>query len=271
MALGEWNIAFQPYGEAWRSRRRIFHSGMQLSAVPKYEGAQLRQTRIFLKQLAADSDDLGTIVRGYVAHTRLAYIICVAHEYTRTVGAVIMDVVYGIQVTGTRDKYITVAEDVVERISSAAMPGKFLVDSIPSCTLHKSFRYEYRLTSMLTVRYIPRWLPGSDFHKMAASFRAVIGKLVEDPMQELEKAMVCCLYDALCAKFDTLLSGCRNSQDMLRLRAARREQRRQRGTNHNQRSGSTDVSRFGVHITSLNDVHVLLRSQYSWGRHCRLN
>jgi len=67
--MGGWNFALQTYGEPWRTRRRMFHSGMQLSIVPKYEGLQLRQARVFLKQLAADSDDLATIVRGYVFPT----------------------------------------------------------------------------------------------------------------------------------------------------------------------------------------------------------
>lgn len=66
MGLAEWNISVQTYGDPWRSRRRIFHSELHVTAVPKYQGVQFRQARLFLKQLAADTSDLSASVRGYV-------------------------------------------------------------------------------------------------------------------------------------------------------------------------------------------------------------
>jgi len=54
---------------------------------------------------------------------------------TRTVSATITDVVYGIQVTGTGNRFIAVADEVDRLASSAALPGKFLVDAIPARAL----------------------------------------------------------------------------------------------------------------------------------------
>ena len=48
-----------------------------------------------------------------------------------------MDVVYGIQVTGSTDRYITNAEKVAQMLVAAVLPGAFLVDLIP---LRMSFR-----------------------------------------------------------------------------------------------------------------------------------
>lgn len=42
-----------------------------------------------------------------------------------------MDVVYGIQVTGSTDRYITMAEKVAKMLEEAVLPGAFLVDLIP--------------------------------------------------------------------------------------------------------------------------------------------
>lgn len=52
-------------------------------------------------------------------------------RFSRAVGATIMDVVYGIQVTGIADEYITMAEKSLEMISAAMLPGAYLVDLLP--------------------------------------------------------------------------------------------------------------------------------------------
>ena len=52
------------YGSTWRKYRRMFHSQMHSNAVPKYQSVQLRQARIFLKNLLADSSDVSASVRG---------------------------------------------------------------------------------------------------------------------------------------------------------------------------------------------------------------
>ena len=42
-----------------------------------------------------------------------------------------MDFVYGIQVTGSNDQYITMAEKVGQMLAAAALPAAFLVGLIP--------------------------------------------------------------------------------------------------------------------------------------------
>lgn len=49
----------------------------------------------------------------------------------RAVGATIVDVIYGVQVTGTADRHITVPEKLVGMFSAAILPGAYLVDIIP--------------------------------------------------------------------------------------------------------------------------------------------
>lgn len=45
-----------------------------------------------------------------------------------------MDVVYGIQITGTTDPYIARPEKVMQLADSAIKPGAYLVDLLPLCT-----------------------------------------------------------------------------------------------------------------------------------------
>ena len=54
----------------------------------------------------------------------------------RVVGAIIMDVTYGIQVTGMDDSYIEIAEKVLQLAASAMLPGSFLVDMVPIRASH---------------------------------------------------------------------------------------------------------------------------------------
>jgi len=54
----------------------------------------------------------------------------------RVVGATIIDVVYGIQVTGVDDPHITIAGKVLQLLGLAMIPGSFLVDVLPFRAFH---------------------------------------------------------------------------------------------------------------------------------------
>ena len=44
-----------------------------------------------------------------------------------------MNMIYGIEVVGKDDPYVTIAEEVGQYFSLAVLPGSFMVDYIPSC------------------------------------------------------------------------------------------------------------------------------------------
>lgn len=48
-------------------------------------------------------------------------------------GQLIMMSVYGIQVRSRKDRYIKVAQAVMDAVSEAAKPGAYLVDAFPFC------------------------------------------------------------------------------------------------------------------------------------------
>ena len=53
-------------------------------------------------------------------------------HYIRLLGATITKAVYGLESRGRDDKYLKIADDVVRRGATAAVPGAFLVDIIPA-------------------------------------------------------------------------------------------------------------------------------------------
>lgn len=101
-----------------------------------------------------------------------------------------MDIVYGIQVAEKNDRYIPAAEDFVERISAASLPGAFLVDAFPARASLLWFSSHLELIIGDKVRHIPRWFPGAEFLKLASQFRTLSEEVMEEPMREVERTMV---------------------------------------------------------------------------------
>lgn len=58
-------------------------------------------------------------------------------------GSNILSTAYGIEVLPSSDPYVAVAEDALDSIAKVAVPGAFLVESIP------------------LLKYIPEWFPGT--------------------------------------------------------------------------------------------------------------
>ena len=128
MGLEDWDFVLRPYGERWRKERRIFHSQMNMNSAPKFQSVQVHQARLFLKQLVDHLNELALSVRGYVYKVFKRRL---PDPIFRVVGATIIDVVYGIQVTGITDPYIMRPEKSINMIAAAIMPGAFLVDLFP--------------------------------------------------------------------------------------------------------------------------------------------
>ena len=135
MDFGSWDFAVFRYGSTWRKYRRMFHSQMHSNAVHKYRSVQMRQARLFLQQLVTDSSDISASVRGcaFLLYNMTSAKMMSGH---RVVGATIIDVVYGIQVTGMDDPQIAIAGKVLQLLGLAMIPGSFLVDVLPFRAFH---------------------------------------------------------------------------------------------------------------------------------------
>lgn len=74
-----------------------------------------------------------------------------------------MDVVYGIKIANMDDPYVSSAEDSLDGIAAAGVPGSFVVDLVP------------------ILKHMPGWIPGANFQRYATHVRAVNGDMIYKP------------------------------------------------------------------------------------------
>ncbi|KAI0712385.1 cytochrome P450 [Earliella scabrosa] len=92
MIAQEWNFAFMPYGEVWRTHRRMFSRHFNSTTVAKYQPVQKEAVTHFLRALL-DSPDR------HREHLHFA------------LGALIIKAVYGLDSGELNDKYIRIMEN----------------------------------------------------------------------------------------------------------------------------------------------------------------
>ena len=83
-----------------------------------------------------------------------------------------MDIAYGIEVQDSGDRYISLAEEVMNAGNEVSTPGAFLVDLFPILV------------------YIPSWFPGAGFQKKAAHWRKLGTTLTEKPFRYVQEQLV---------------------------------------------------------------------------------
>ena len=97
----------------------------------------------------------------------------VAHKMITSIfDSTIMNIGYGIAVQETNDPYISVAEEVLDGLAQAGIPGVFLVDLIP------------------ILKYVPSWFPGAGFQNKAARWRKANGIMAEKPFRYVKEQLV---------------------------------------------------------------------------------
>ncbi|KAJ7290617.1 cytochrome P450 [Mycena rebaudengoi] len=149
-----WSFAlvFMKYGDEWRTHRRLFNQEFNIGAVPKFHHTERVAAHALLRRLLSNPD-------GFLSHLR------------QMVGEVIVSVAYGIDVLPVNDPYVALAEEAAESANGAAVPGRFLVDSIP------------------ILKYVPEWFPGADFKRIAREGRLLSQAIREIPFAETKRRM----------------------------------------------------------------------------------
>jgi len=83
-----------------------------------------------------------------------------------------MSISYGLNVKPTDDPYIKTAEQGVHPLVAAAVPGAFLVDTLP------------------LLKYVPEWMPGAGFKTKAREWKILARTMVEAPYAVTKQMMV---------------------------------------------------------------------------------
>ncbi|KAJ6477549.1 cytochrome P450 [Mycena sanguinolenta] len=141
---GTSSFALQSYNENWRQQRKMVAQDFSPSAVCRYYSLQETEARKLVHGLIDDPSTLAL-----QTHLRI--------------GTIIMRVAYGHHVTDKNDPFLTTGLTAMEIFSKATTPGVWTVDVLP------------------ILRYIPSWLPGSEFLQIAKEWREIVMNSVWDP------------------------------------------------------------------------------------------
>ncbi|SJL18710.1 related to cytochrome P450 CYP2 subfamily [Armillaria ostoyae] len=147
------NFGFMRYCDQWRTHRRMFHQYFHPRAVPAHYPVQLKATSVLLKQLLESPDAF-------------------AHHIRHHAGSVIMKTVYGYDVDPKGDRFVELVDRAQESVLAVGNVGTFLVDYIPS------------------LKYLPRWMPGAKFLRLARAWRKDVEEMAEEPFKYTTESVV---------------------------------------------------------------------------------
>ncbi|KAJ7572229.1 cytochrome P450 [Mycena floridula] len=145
VALTGWdrNFALSPYGEAWRTCRRIGQQVFKADSALNYQPIQTRKVHDMLEGLLTSPDKW--------------------MEHNRTLSAaIIMSLLYGYDIAPTNDYYVSIAEHAMVNLGQAISPGLYTVNVIPA------------------MRHLPSWF---EFHKFAKKTRDLVDAMRDKPME----------------------------------------------------------------------------------------
>ncbi|KZP06779.1 cytochrome P450 [Athelia psychrophila] len=143
-------FATMPYGDYWRTHRRLFTRHFDVDPTMNHHPMQTRAVHALLQDLL-DAPNL------WADHLSLA------------TGKLLMDATYGIDVKSKDDKYITAPEESIKGLVKALTPGTFLAEGFP------------------ILKHIPSWVPGAGFQKFALKEKAIATRVFDDPFAALKK------------------------------------------------------------------------------------
>lgn len=90
----------------------------------------------------------------------------------RTAGAIILRISHGYELQGDHDPFVELADKATVQFSLSTAPGAFLVDFMPF------------------LKYIPAWVPGAGFQRIAKEWSDTLNNMVDMPYNFTKQQMV---------------------------------------------------------------------------------
>ncbi|THU89558.1 cytochrome P450 [Dendrothele bispora CBS 962.96] len=132
---------FKQYGEAWRTQRRLISQYLVPSAMPEYHTIQGEEARKFVLRVMSNRDLHWTSES-------------LRKQVELGIAASIFNVTYGYPLNSVDDIFLRQSIRVMDDFSKTIEAGVWIVDMIPQ------------------LKYIPSWMPGSGFLKIARDVRS---------------------------------------------------------------------------------------------------
>ncbi|TFK49132.1 cytochrome P450 [Heliocybe sulcata] len=138
-----------PYGREWRTQRKLCAVALSATAVKQYYGVQEDAAALLAKALVTSPES-------FTGHVRLA------------AARIVLTVTYGIPVKSFDDELVKLAEDTMDVVTEALVPGTFLVDFLPF------------------LKILPSWMP---FHQYGRRGKALLDELMNSPFERVKRNM----------------------------------------------------------------------------------
>ncbi|KAF5363832.1 hypothetical protein D9756_001140 [Leucocoprinus leucothites] len=134
-------FGLMPYGELWRARRRLFKKHFNLSnSSVLHQPQEAKYLHRLLHQLLERPNELISLLN-------------------HMTGAISISMTYGVDILPENDPNLAISRMASQTIKDCLVAGSAIVDMMPS------------------LKYLPTWVPGTKFHKVAAKSRAHASKL----------------------------------------------------------------------------------------------
>ncbi|KAJ3568659.1 hypothetical protein NP233_g5569 [Leucocoprinus birnbaumii] len=139
--------------ERWRSERKIFHQTFKRESVELFLPIQTAKVHAMLRQLLSNPE-------------------CFADHYKMLSAAVILEIVFGYEVRSKNDRIIQVLERAIsELIENGNNSSVAALNVFP------------------TLRYLPRWMPGTGFHRVVDDCRQYTKDMLDIPFEYVKDSM----------------------------------------------------------------------------------
>ncbi|KAG9124635.1 hypothetical protein FRC07_010845 [Ceratobasidium sp. 392] len=141
--LFDWSkhMSLLGYTDLWRSHRRMMNIWLNVRASSQFHELQERQARVLLGRLLPVSE---------LAHPHDKML----REFNRSMAASIFQTVYGYHVEDVDDKFFAGLREALDNLFKASMRTNFLVNTFP------------------ILSYIPDWMPGTQWKRVAREWKA---------------------------------------------------------------------------------------------------
>ncbi|KAJ7467466.1 cytochrome P450 [Mycena latifolia] len=146
------HLAMMKYGDKWRTHRRLFSQGFNVTSSQSFRPKELAAAHGLLRRLLQRPD-------AFSEHLK------------HTAAEVIISVAYGIDVLPADDPYIALSERAVHSAHEASIPGRFLVDWLP------------------LLKHVPDWFPGAGFKRQAKEWKKIARAFNDVPFAEVKRQM----------------------------------------------------------------------------------
>lgn len=153
------SLAFSGYGQTFRKHRRLYQQHFSSQKAVQYHHTQLREARRLALSLENETDNIEAILnRWEIIMLKISFLTYVFDSFSTSI---ISAVVYGYEVLSDDDPYLQLSRESGYALSHCGPPNGTPVDLFPICMSRSILAIH--VCSLLIVRYLPSWFPGTFF------------------------------------------------------------------------------------------------------------